>query len=234
MGAVRDQLAADHVFRRGVHRLHRGHRAVAQVEDGEFARSRDRRAARSWSPGRARPAICSLRSYWSDQNHGTSPIGRGLAHHRERGVLGLVDGVLHAFQPDAVAFAPDDGACSRRRRRSPDRRCAQNLSTTMPSSQSRPASCASSPFGTMPMPTSAMSAAIDLARPRARRRACSLPSKPSTPVLSRSSTPASRWTLLVEIRHRLETARAITRSIASNTVTSRSYLRATAATSRPI
>src|SRR6185295_5381498 len=29
------------------------------------------------SPGWARPAICILRSYWSDQNHGTSRYGAG-------------------------------------------------------------------------------------------------------------------------------------------------------------
>ena len=34
-------------------------------------------------------------------------IGLGLAHHGQRRMLGLVDGVLHAFQADRDAFAAD-------------------------------------------------------------------------------------------------------------------------------
>ena len=136
--AFRDQLAADQIFRRGIDRLHRRHRAVAQMEDGEFALRRiaaqHEIVARPRQAGDLQLEIILVRP---EPRH--FAVGLRLAHHRQRRMLGLVDGVLHAFQPD------DDRLRGRRWRvQSPAAKIAgspvaQFWSTTMPSAQARPA-----------------------------------------------------------------------------------------------
>ena len=84
-------------------------------------------------------------------------VGPGLARHRQGGMLGLVDGVLHAFQPDLDDLRGRHGGCSR-----PPPRCADRRSWHSGPPQCRlrepgPPCIASSSQGTTPMPTSTMS-----------------------------------------------------------------------------
>ena len=96
--AFGDQLLADHIFGRRIDRFHRRHLAIAQMEDGEFARGRiaalDERVRRPRQAGDLQFEVILVRP-----EPGHFAVGPGLACHRQGGMLGLVYGVLHAFQP---------------------------------------------------------------------------------------------------------------------------------------
>jgi hypothetical protein len=132
------------------------HAAPAQVEQlalrrrGEVARRRQSTfgspRVTTWSKPALRPAICSLTSYWSDQNQGVAVKGRSRPSSATAADLAC-----------SMAFCTDSRRCrlpSGRRRavQSPAATMAGSevrlqASTTMPLMTSNPAFCASSVFG---------------------------------------------------------------------------------------
>ena len=98
--AVGDQLAADHIFRRGIDRLDRRDGALAQMEHGEFAR---RRIAAQHDlvarPRQARDLQLQVVLVRPEPRHLAIGLSACPTIASAR-MLGLVDGVLHAFQPD--------------------------------------------------------------------------------------------------------------------------------------
>ena len=209
--AVGDQLAADEIFRRGVDRLDRGHGAVAQMEDREFARRRI--AAQHDLVARLAPGPRSAASDRTGPTRTTALRDRASACRPSHSAACLAWSIAFCTHSSriAIAVAPDDAACNRPPRRSRDRRCVQTSSTTMPSSQSRPAASAISQFGTTPMPTSAISAAIASFRRRARLRACPSPSKAFDAGVQLKLHAGVAMDALIEIRHRLRRRRAPSR-----------------------
>ena len=111
-----------------VHRLHR-QQPVVGGRDGKPQSCCRARIAAQHHPAAASngmPAICKRKSYWSDQNHGTS--GGGRRHDsadRGGGLLGLLQRVRHALQPPVAVVKrqrPARAVADREHRS--DRRCA--------------------------------------------------------------------------------------------------------------
>ena len=184
-----------------------------------------------------RPAICSLRSYWSDQNHGTSGAGGGRPHDRRPPASPAPARSARSPGGTCGRTAASAAACSRRSHRWPDPRCGRRRSTTMPSSQASPAARASSSFGTAPTPTSTASHAMTVGRPSAAPPATrpSAPSNASTAASSMMSHAGFGVTALEEIRQRRRRRRGPAPAPrARSPRPRRRALRADAATSRPI
>ena len=107
---------------------------------------------------KARPAICSRRSNWSDQNHGTSGGGGGRPQISAAACLACSMRVRHAFQPARAAIqrqrplrAVADGVDGRVA--AARRQVHHDAAGAVEPGRLRPARS----FGTAPMPTSTAS-----------------------------------------------------------------------------
>ena len=232
--AVRHQLLADHIFRRGIDRFHRRHRAVAQMEDGEFAGRRDRRAAPAcrWAApgrrsaasghtGRTRTTALRYRSWACPPSPAPHAWpGRWRSARIPAGCHGL---------------RARHGGCSRPPPRYAGSPVLAFWSTTMPSfagkpgrrapirhrasRRCRPARCRRDSSGRRRCTRSHLAIAFDGFDAGVAASASRRPFH-----ARRHRRPTGRG----------DTARAISRSMASNTVTSSPRLAPTAATSSPI
>ena len=234
--AVGDELFADQIFRRGVHGLDRRDGAVAQMEDGEFARRRDRRAATSLvgRPRQTRDLQLEIVLVRPEPGHfaigasacRASPSAACLAWsmafctHSRRSAM-----PSRPMMPGAVAGGEDRGIAGARRSRR--RRCR-------PRSAGRPRA-PSSIVGNDADADQHEIGGIGLAAGAHALKPVPLPSKASTPVLRSSLTPAGA----MNARRRNPRSAAKPRApSAGPSLRTRSRrvprLAATAATSRPI
>ena len=194
-----------------------------------------------------RPASCSLRSYWSDQNHGIGANGAVRAGS-SASPESSASSRRAACSPISIAFSH----CSTRIT-SPKRgfgQLATSPAATMPgaarqvSSQRTPSSSVSPEpssqpmLGTTPTPTTTTSARTSVPSSRVRTLVGVSPScstrRSRTPTPSRTSTPSSRCSCVTTSPMLPGSTRPRGTSPASIIVTSRPRPRHVAATSAPM